>query len=152
MKHLLNDLSEEVKNSIREQHEGGKKIVIENFKKLIETKSGDVKLYVTESTLDKKSFEAKMETAPEDNIDNVINSLVGKDKDEVKDYFLELKNTKPKWLKKLLRRVKKEVKKQANEFKKEIPKVLTAIGVYTLAYMIFKDKVDNFVEDNTNLK
>lgn len=43
MKHLLNDLSEETKNSIREQHEGGKKIVIENFKKLIETKSGDVK-------------------------------------------------------------------------------------------------------------
>lgn len=48
MKHLLNDLSEEVKNSIREQHEGGKKIVIENFKKLIETKSGDVKLFLNE--------------------------------------------------------------------------------------------------------
>ena len=48
MKHLLNDLSEETKNAIREQHEGGKKIVIENFKKLIETKSGDVKTFLTE--------------------------------------------------------------------------------------------------------
>ncbi len=152
MKHLLNDLSEEVKNSIREQHYGGKKIVIENFKKLIETKSGDVKPYITESTLDKKSFEAKMETAPEDNIDNAINSLVGKDKDEVKAYFLELKQTNPKWLKKLLKKVKRSLKQQANEFKKDIPKFLTAIGVQTLAYMIFKDKVDNFVEDNTNLK
>jgi len=48
MKHLLNDLSEEVKNSIREQHSGGKKIVIENFNKLINTKSGDVKLFLKE--------------------------------------------------------------------------------------------------------
>jgi hypothetical protein len=44
MKHLLNNLSEEEKNSILEQHqEGGKKIVIENFNKLVNTKSGDVK-------------------------------------------------------------------------------------------------------------
>jgi hypothetical protein len=48
MKHLLNDLSEEEKNSIREQHNGGKKIVIENFNKLIETKSGDVKPILTD--------------------------------------------------------------------------------------------------------
>jgi len=48
MKHLLNDLSEEVKNSIREQHSGGKKIVIENFNKLVNTKSGDVKLFLNE--------------------------------------------------------------------------------------------------------
>ena len=50
MKHLLNDLSEEEKNSIREQHNGGKKIVIENFNKLINTKSGDVKLFLNEQT------------------------------------------------------------------------------------------------------
>ena len=48
MKHLLNDLSEEVKNTIREQHSGGKKIVIENFNKLVNTKSGDVKLFLNE--------------------------------------------------------------------------------------------------------
>lgn len=50
MKHLLNNLSEEEKNSIREQHEGGMKLVIENFKKLIETKSGDVRLYSESNT------------------------------------------------------------------------------------------------------
>ncbi len=43
MKHLLNNLSEEEKNSIREQHTGGKQIVIENFNKLVTTKSGEVK-------------------------------------------------------------------------------------------------------------
>jgi hypothetical protein len=46
MKHLLNDLSEEVKNSIREQHTGGMKVVTENFSKLLNTKSGSVKLVV----------------------------------------------------------------------------------------------------------
>lgn len=50
MKHLLNNLTEEEKNSIREQHTGGKKIVIENFSKLINTKSGDVKTYLGEQT------------------------------------------------------------------------------------------------------
>jgi hypothetical protein len=48
MKHLLNNLSEEEKNAIREQHTGGMKVVTENFKKLIETKSGDVKPLVNE--------------------------------------------------------------------------------------------------------
>jgi hypothetical protein len=42
MKHLLNDLSEEVKNSIREQHTGGMKVMTENFSKLTNTKSGGV--------------------------------------------------------------------------------------------------------------
>ena len=46
MKHLLNDLSEEVKNSIREQHTGGMKVMTENFSKLTNTKSGDVKTLV----------------------------------------------------------------------------------------------------------
>lgn len=49
MKHLLNNLSEEEKNSIREQHTGGMKIAIDNFKKLVETKQGDVKPYLNES-------------------------------------------------------------------------------------------------------
>lgn len=48
MKHLLNDLSDEEKNGIREQHSGGKKIVIENFNKLINTKLGDAKPYLNE--------------------------------------------------------------------------------------------------------
>ena len=48
MKHLLNDLTEKEKNSIREQHTGGMKVVTENFSKLINAKSGDVKPLVTE--------------------------------------------------------------------------------------------------------
>ena len=49
MKHLLNDLSEEEKNGIREQHTGGKKLVIENFKKLVDTRLGDAKPYLNEA-------------------------------------------------------------------------------------------------------
>ena len=52
MKHLLNDLSEEVKNSIREQHTGGKKIIIENFNKLINSKLGDSKPLVEQVDFD----------------------------------------------------------------------------------------------------
>ena len=48
MKHLLNNLSEEEKNSIREQHTGGMKVMTENFYKLVNTKLGDVKPYLNE--------------------------------------------------------------------------------------------------------
>ena len=43
MKHLLNNLSEEEKNSIREQHEGGMKLDTSRFRTLLEGKSGNVK-------------------------------------------------------------------------------------------------------------
>lgn len=43
MKHLLNNLSEEEKNSIREQHEGGMKLDTSRFRTLMESKSGNVK-------------------------------------------------------------------------------------------------------------
>ena len=48
MKHILNDLSEQEKNSIREQHTGGIKVMTENFSKLINSKLGDVKPIVNE--------------------------------------------------------------------------------------------------------
>jgi hypothetical protein len=47
MKHLLNNLGEEEKNSIREQHAGGMKINTEKFGKLVEAKQGDVKQYTS---------------------------------------------------------------------------------------------------------
>jgi hypothetical protein len=50
MKHLLNDLSEQEKNSIREQHTGGMKVMTENFSRLLNSKSGDVKTLVEEQT------------------------------------------------------------------------------------------------------
>ena len=48
MKHLLNNLTEEEKNAIREQHTGGMKVMNENFSKLVNTKLGDVKPMVNE--------------------------------------------------------------------------------------------------------
>ena len=43
MKHILNNMSEQEKNSIREQHAGGMKVMTENFSKLINSKLGDSK-------------------------------------------------------------------------------------------------------------
>ena len=51
MKHLLNNLTEEEKNSIRGQHTGGMNVVTENFLKLINTKSGNVRTYLGEQTV-----------------------------------------------------------------------------------------------------
>ena len=48
MKHLLNNLSSEEKNRIREQYEGGMSIDTSKFKKLLETKLGDTKPLVNE--------------------------------------------------------------------------------------------------------
>jgi len=48
MKHILNNLSEEEKNAIREQHAGGMKVMTENFSKLINSKLGDSKPLVSE--------------------------------------------------------------------------------------------------------
>jgi hypothetical protein len=49
MKHLLNNMSEQEKNAIREQHTGGMKLSNEKFKSLVEGKLGDVKTLVKES-------------------------------------------------------------------------------------------------------
>ena len=48
MKHILNDLSNEEKNSIREQHTGGMKVMTENFSRLMNAKLGDSKPLVNE--------------------------------------------------------------------------------------------------------
>ena len=48
MKHILNNLSEEVKNSIREQHTGGMSVNTDRFKTLMESKLGNVKPMVSE--------------------------------------------------------------------------------------------------------
>jgi hypothetical protein len=50
MKHLLNNLSSEEKSRILEQHSGGKSIDTSKFKKLIESKSGDVKPLINEQS------------------------------------------------------------------------------------------------------
>ena len=55
MKHLLNNLTEEEKNSIREQHTDKFAVVTENFSKLINTKGGEVKSYLKEDVDSEKS-------------------------------------------------------------------------------------------------
>lgn len=52
MKHLLNNLSKEEKNRILEQYTGVINVVTENFLKLVNVKSGDVKPLVNEDFLD----------------------------------------------------------------------------------------------------
>jgi hypothetical protein len=52
MKHILNDLSEQEKNSIREQHTGGMKVMTESFSKLIHSTLGDSKPLVSEQSKD----------------------------------------------------------------------------------------------------
>ena len=48
MKHILNNLSEQEKNDIREQHTGGMKVITENFSKLLNSKLGDSKPFLSE--------------------------------------------------------------------------------------------------------
>jgi hypothetical protein len=48
MKHILNDLTEQEKNAIREQHTGGMKVITEKFSKLTHSKLGDSKPLVSE--------------------------------------------------------------------------------------------------------
>ena len=55
MKHLLNNLSEQEKNSIREQHTEKLNVVTENFSRLINSKLGNVKPLVEQAG--EKEFE-----------------------------------------------------------------------------------------------
>jgi hypothetical protein len=48
MKHILNNLSEQEKNAIREQHTGGMKLMNEKFHKLVNSKLGDSKPFLAE--------------------------------------------------------------------------------------------------------
>jgi len=59
MKHLLNNLTEEEKNAIREQHTGGMKVMTEKFSKLTNSKLGDSKPFVNEQLVDQKSNTGK---------------------------------------------------------------------------------------------
>ena len=54
MKHLLNDMSQEEMNSIREQHAGGKKITVENFSNMVNKKLGEVPTLISEQSSNAK--------------------------------------------------------------------------------------------------
>jgi len=68
MKHLLNNISEEERNSILEQHGGGMKVFNENFHKMVNKKLGHVDLYEqTETTDDSSAFSTKKISELSDN-------------------------------------------------------------------------------------
>jgi len=79
MKHILNNLTEEEKKSIREQHTGGIKIVNENFSKLINATLGDSKPLVeqqatpTSTTEPQKSIVTKVAS---EGIKNVTSEMI----------------------------------------------------------------------------
>jgi hypothetical protein len=56
MKHLLNEMSEDEKNSIRSQHTDSISINTENFKKLVENKLGNSKPLINEDSEEKDEF------------------------------------------------------------------------------------------------
>ena len=67
MKHILNNLSEQEKNAIREQHTGGMKVATDKFSQLLESKLGDVKPILSEqkSNLGMKSIDKDKNTYKE---------------------------------------------------------------------------------------
>jgi hypothetical protein len=83
MKHLLNDLTEQEKNSIREQHTGGMNVVTENFSKLINAKSGSVKSFLKEES----DFE--MEASFADDTNSMVPSIMRMLKPIYKEYGSE---------------------------------------------------------------
>lgn len=57
MKHILNNLSLEEKNSIREQHKGGMNLMIENFDKMVSNKLGTVKSFDDTKVIKEDNFQ-----------------------------------------------------------------------------------------------
>lgn len=57
MKHILNNLTEQEKRAILEQHSGGMKVMTEKFSKLIESKLGDVKPILSEQAPETQSMQ-----------------------------------------------------------------------------------------------
>lgn len=90
MKHLLNNISEEEKNRIREQHEGGMKISTENFKQLLETKSGDAKPYLNEQNAQTLPSRRITRNLTVDEIDSLAEKIVGKLDDKLKYELIRL--------------------------------------------------------------
>jgi hypothetical protein len=88
MKHLLNNLSEHEKNHIREQHTDKIKIDTSKFRKLMESKLGDVKLISEQDTLGgpKRNIEKDLER------DDVLHLL---DKNNSKDEAIVLQSPQP---------------------------------------------------------
>jgi len=77
MKHLLNDMSSEEKNSIREQHTGGIKIDTSRFRSLLESTLGNAKPLVNEQSNTTTTQSGMEEMLPEPPIE--VNEEEGDD-------------------------------------------------------------------------
>ena len=64
MKHILNNLTEQEKRAILEQHSGGMKIELGKFKQMVETKLGDPKPLVSEQIQDRIQTSPSSSTKP----------------------------------------------------------------------------------------
>jgi hypothetical protein len=76
MKHILNNLSNEEKNSIREQHTGGMNVVTENFNRLLGSKLGDSKPLVETEELPEGMF--NRELSKTDKLKRDINDAISR--------------------------------------------------------------------------
>jgi hypothetical protein len=76
MKHILNNLSNEEKNSIREQHTGGMKVITENFSKLLNSKLGDSKPLVEMEEMPEGMF--SRELSKTDKLKRDINDAISR--------------------------------------------------------------------------
>jgi hypothetical protein len=113
MKHLLNDLSEEEKNRIREQHTGGKKIMIENFNQLLNKKLGEVKPLINEQEITTEPKDNKQEL--ENEIEALKKEILDIRKQNFKDRGQELKNKMIGILNKIISFINRTIEKAGNK-------------------------------------
>ena len=97
MKHILNNLSNEEKNSIREQHTGGMKVMTENFSRLLNAKLGDAKPLVNE---EKELGDAKPTPQRSYGLDLTPQFL-----ELMKEVYLEYKPLGREGLKKIIKKI-----------------------------------------------
>jgi hypothetical protein len=108
------------------------------MKKVIRLTESDliniVKRVINESD-EKSTFELKIETTPDDQDDQlgfvIENFFATKTESEIKEYFMELNNRKPKWLRKLLKHFVNPKNKD-----KKIKNAAGAITFYSILFMI----------------
>ena len=105
-----------------------------------------VKRVIKESD-EKSTFELKMETTPEEQLDSVIQEFFAdKTEAEIKEYFMELKNKKPKWLRKLFRRLKNPNNKNKKINWRQVGSALTFYSLGLLFAQIFNIKFDQITD------
>ena len=99
-----------------------------------------VKRVIKESD-EKSTFELKIETTPEEQLDSVIQEFfANKTEAEIKEYFMELNNRKPKWLRKLLRRLSNPKNKDKKINMKKVGGDLTFFSILFMLTQIFDVK------------